>query len=381
MIKQKSIFTADNIVCFAFLSVFLHYSVTAVTIAAIGVSILIKSETRREIFAKKSHLILVAFCVITMLVAAFYKNYIGIVCPIALYFVMLIFYWARSVMTRDLFEKGINLCCTLAMPLALAVGIERIININDNLYRCQLWFFNANYMTAIFAGVALFCVSKIIEDFKQTFYIISFSTCILAMYLSGSMFAFVELFIGICFLLILRKKYLLFAGFFFLAFLGLVILYFFPEIFPRILVASRQTDKRVEIWEWSISLIKERPLFGQGFLTLYHNAKQNTVVDAKDFVHAHNFLLEPLTSFGIIGTILIVILLVICFKRLLKCKEKFADDKIITLVLSLFGAVLVHSTTDMTMMWIQTGLLYGLVLATVGIGERELQNLDKTTPE
>ena len=201
------------------------------------------------------------------------------------------------------------------------------------------------------------------------------------MYLSGSMFAFVELFAGICLLLVLRKKYIFFAVFFFLAFVGLVVLYFFPEIFPRLLIASGQTDKRIELWGWSISLIKQNPFFGQGFLTIYHNARQNPLVDAEDYVHAHNFLLEPLTSFGIIGTILIVILLVMCFKRIIKCKEKLKDDKIITLVLSLCGAILVHATTDMTMMWIQTGLLYVLVLSAVGIGERELEKLDKTTPE
>ena len=181
MIKRKSIFTTENIVYLAFLSVFLHFVFTAFAIVALGVFVLSNNETRQQIFAKRSHLFLVAFCVITMIVAAFYKNYIGIVAPIALYFILLIFYWARSVMTRGLFEKGINLCCTVAIPLALAVGIERIINVTNSFYRCKLWFFNANYMTAIFAAVALFCASKIVEDFKQTFYIISFSTCVLAM--------------------------------------------------------------------------------------------------------------------------------------------------------------------------------------------------------
>ena len=98
--------------------------------------------------------------------------------------------------------------------------------------------------------------------------------------------------------------------------------------------------------------------------------------------HTHNFCLEPLLSFGIIGTTMIMALLWAYLKRIVECKEKLANDKITTLILSICGAVLIHAFTDMTMMWIQTGLLYALILAAIGIGERSLKELkDNSTKE
>ncbi len=361
----------SKIVYFAVLSVFLHFAVTAATIIAIGLFVIFNGSLRREIFAKKSHLLLSAFCLYTLLTALFNKNYIGIICSVTVYLLMLVFYWIRTVITKEMLENALNLCCAVAIPLSLAVLVERIIHIESSKYRCQLWFFNANYMTALFAAIALFCVYKIIDDAEHISpYMVSLISSGIAMYLSGSMFAFVELFVAICLLLILCRKYTVLAGFSFLVFLGLVLLYFFPEIFPRILLASVQTDKRIEVWNWAIVFIKQHPIFGQGFLTFYHNALQNSQV--YNTTHAHSFVLEPLVSFGVVGTIMVIGLLFVYFSKVIKCKEQLKDDKITALILSLSGGVLIHAFTDLTLMWIQTGLLYVFIFATVGIGERKL---------
>lgn len=363
--------TASKIIYFAFLSVFLHYAVTAVAIIAISIYVLSDGDIRRMIFAKKSHLLLAVFCSYTAVVAFVYKNYIGIICSVIAYLLMLIFYWARTKITKELLDNSLNLCCAVAIPLSLAVIIERIIHIENSGYRCSLWFFNANYMTALFAAIALFCVYKIIDDAEHISpYMVSLISSGIAMYVSGSMFAFVELFVAICLLLILCKRYTVLAGFAFLAFLGLVLLYFFPEIFPRIFLATVQTDKRIEVWNWAIVFIKQHPIFGQGFLTFYHNYLQNSEIYFT--THAHNFVLESLASFGVVGTALVMGLIAIFLKRIIKCKETLKDDKITALILSLSGGVLIHAFTDLTLMWIQTGLLYLLIFASVGISERQL---------
>ena len=370
--KLKAVSSANILVYLAFLSVFLHYVVTAIAIAALGLFVLIKRETRKYVFAKKSHVLLSAFCLISAGTALFYKNYLGVICSVAFYLLILILYFVKSIITTHMLERSLSLCCKVAIPLSLAVAVEKYLHMGEKSYRCQLWFFNANYMTALFAAVALFCVYKIIGNSEQIWlYFVSLAAGVVAMYLSGSMFAFIELFVGVCMLLILRKKHIFLAGFFFLAFLGLVVLYFYPEIFPRILTASRQTDKRIEIWNASMEFIKQRPLFGQGFLTYFHNANQNP--DIYQTTHSHNFALEPLLCFGIVGTIFIILLLWLYFKELIKCKEHLNNDKVTSLVLSLCCAVLIHSTTDMTLMWIQTGLLYVLIMASVGIDERKLE--------
>ena len=347
---------------------------------ALGLFALINKESRKEIFAKKSHMLVVVFCIVTIGSALYYKNYLGILCTLAFYFLAIILYWARSTLTEKVFEDSLSLCCVAAIPLSAAVAVEKYLNAGQKSYRCQLWFFNANYMTAIFAALALFCVYKIIErSDKAWIYYISAIASLIAMYLSGSMFAFIELFVGVCMLLILRKKYILLAAFFFVVFLGLVILYFNPEIFPRILTASRQTDKRIRIWNEAMVIIKEHPIFGQGFLSYYHSAKQNASL--YQTTHAHNFALEPLISFGIAGTVILLVLLWFYFKKVIICKEELNNERITTLILSLCCGVVIHSTTDMTLMWIQTGLLYVLVLSAIGIDEKKLKINQGEVPE
>lgn len=370
--KLKAVSSENILVYLAFLSVFLHYAVTAIAIAALGLFVLIKSETRKYVFAKKSHLLLSVFCLITIVTALFYKNYLGVICSIAFYLLILIFYFVKSIITEHMLERSLSLCCKVVIPLSLAVAVEKCLHISNDNYRCKLWFFNANYMAALFASIALFCVYKIINNSEQIWlYFVSFAASVIAMYLSGSMFSFIELLVGVCLLLILRKKYIILAAFLFITFLGLVVLYFCPEIFPRILKASQQTGKRIDIWYTSMELIKQRPLFGQGFLTYFHNANQNP--DIYQTTHSHNFALEPLLCFGIVGTIFIILMLWLYLKKLIKCKEFFNNDKVTSLVLSLCCAVLIHSTTDLTLMWLQTGLLYVLIMASVGIDERKLE--------
>ena len=89
--------------------------------------------------------------------------------------------------------------------------------------------------------------------------------------------------------------------------------------------------------------------------------------------HSHNIFLEPILSFGIIGTVILLVYLLYFYKRVITCHNAQNQIKITALILSLTCAILIHGTTDLTFMWIQTGLLYCLIMGGLGVEERMLK--------
>lgn len=367
----KTVLDAPNLIYLAFISVFLPYYVTAAVIIVTGLYLLISRNTRGLIFVHRGRGVFLVFTLYTAVVALVFQNYIGLACSAGFFLIIVISYYARSIMTEEIFEKGLDICCFAAIPLGLAAAVEKIINLADEGYRCKLWFFNENYFCAIMAAVIIACA------FKATSHrggVLIYYICALfagvAMYLGESLFAFVELFVGIFVLLILKRKHTLLAIFLMLVVFCMLAIYFVPEIMPRLAESNVTSDRRVRIWNTAMQFIGENPFFGRGFLSYFQLAGMNPKV--YQTTHAHNFALEPLISFGIVGTLLLIIFMWTYYEKVTECKELLRSNHATTFILTISAAIIAHATTDMTMLWIQTGLLYGLFLGGVGADEKTL---------
>ena len=368
----KSFFeTPQSLIYVAFISVFLHFAITALVILAFGITILVKKEMRQAAFAYKGRLIFSIFTLYTFVVAAIYGNIVGVGCSILFFLVIVISYYSRRILKHKIFENGLDLCCVMSIMVTVCAIIDKLFNLSTPAYRCTLWFFNTNYLSTLMATVIIICGYKVITNKShQLFYYITAVFCALTMYLCGSMFAFVEIFVGVFILLFLNRKHFMIALMLFVVCFCLVILYCVPDIFPRLSESNITADNRILIWNSSMELIQKSPLFGHGFLSYYFLT--NSVEGFYPTTHAHNFALEPILSFGVIGTILLVIFIWSYLKKVIECKELLRDNKVTILILSISAAIIVHATTDMTMLWIQTGLLYALIFAGIGIDERAL---------
>jgi O-antigen ligase len=190
------------------------------------------------------------------------------------------------------------------------------------------------------------------------------------MYLGASLFAFVEIFVGLCVLLILQKKHLMLSIFLMGVVACIIIIYFVPDLFPRLSESNVTTERRIRIWNEAMVFIKENPLFGRGFLSYFQYAGQNPHI--YQTTHAHNFAVEGLLSFGVIGSFILMLFIWAYYRKLSECKELLRNNCATTLILTISAAVLIHMTTDMTLLWVQTGLLYALIMAGVGIDEAAL---------
>ena len=364
-------FAPENLIYVAFISAFLPYLLTGIIAVGIGLYLLINPNTRKQIFVHSGRRIFLLFTAYTAVVAMCYRNYLGLACSAGFFIIIVISYYARSIMTEHIFERSLDICCFAAIPLSLGAIIEKLLNAVDDEYRCKLWFFNENYFCTIMVAIILICAFCATSHKKS---VIKYYVCAVfgavALYLGESIFALVSLFVGMFVLLILMRKHMLLSGFLLMACICLVILYCVPDIFPRIWESNITTGRRIRIWNAAMEFISKEPFFGRGFLSYYQHALENP--STYQTAHAHNFALEPLISFGLVGTALLLTLIWSYYKKVTECKERLRNNYATTFILTMSAAILVHMTTDMTVFWIQTGLLYGLILGCIGVDEKAL---------
>ncbi len=373
-IKPLTKTTTDKLLIYlGFISIFLPYYISFIYLFFASVFIFIKKRNT-DLFKVNKIPWLLVFIVYSAAVAALNQNYNGILYSV---FILLLCYYCiyvKSVITPKIFENCLSLSCLLG-------GLTAIIGIADKIlfsilhsnvkHRTTLYFFNCNYLATILAIVVIICAYKIIlSKGKFLFYFITALLCIVTMYFTGSMFVWIEVYIGIAFLLGYTRKYQLLSIVLLALATVLIVLYCAPEIIPRSGDFFRTIDNRVGIWKVCIDSIKSAPIFGRGFMAYKHVLP--LYPKAYPTSHSHSILLEPLMDFGVVGCTLILIYLVNLFRRLFVCRNAQSKYFFSSLIIALIFSLLAHGTTDLTFLWSQTGLFYGLLICGLGPEERLL---------
>ena len=357
-------------------SIFLTFVCTAMALAIAFIYIIINQKVV-GCFEKQGGIWVILFSIYCLVISIVNLNFIGFACAIAFLALIVIAKFIRKYITLDLLEKCFDITCIMAALTTLICLIDFIYNqfilSHKGIYRCTLYFFNSNYLATLFATVIIICGYKLLNHKRKPFfYYIVAIFCALGAYLTGSMFVWVEVFIGCSAMLLLTRKHQLLSSLFLLAATFIIVLYCIPNILPRISQSNITTDNRVIIWNTTLNAIKDAsPIFGKGFLTYFHI--KGDYAGSYNTAHSHSIFLEPILSFGIIGTILIVTYFSYFYKRVFLCRNAQHKYSISSLILAISLAILVHSTTDLTFMWLQTGLFYCLIFASIGVEEKFLK--------
>ena len=352
------------------------FFITAIALIVATFYILIKKRIA-GVFEKKANIWAVIFTVYCSVIAIVNKNYIGFGC--ALFFISIIITakFIRKYITTDILEDGFDITCIMGVFTSWFCVAEfaylKIFLRSSSPYRSTLYFFNSNYLATLFATVIIICGYKVLNhNRKQIYYYFVAFFCAIGAYLTGSMFVWVEVFIGCAALLLLNSRHQLLSALFLLAGTCIIVLYCVPNLLPRMNESNITTDNRVIIWNTTINAIKDAtPFFGKGFLTYFHI--KDLYAGSYNTAHSHSIFLEPILSFGILGTIAIVIYFTYFYKTVILCKNAQHKYNISTLILALSLATIVHGTTDLTFIWVQTTLFYALIFASVGIEEKLLK--------
>jgi len=357
-------------------SIFLPYFITGAILIFCLIYICCKGKLSSS-FEKNGYIWVITFTIYCLVISAINLNYVGIVCTLGFFGIIIVAKFVRKHITLEVLEKAFDITCVMAVITAILCFVDFIYNkiflSFKGVYRCTLYFFNSNYLATLFATVIIICGYKILNSKrKPIFYYVIAIFCALGAYLTGSMFVWVEVFIGCSSMLFLTRRNQLLSALFLLAGTFIIVLYCIPDILPRINETNITTDNRVTIWITTLNAIKDAtPFFGKGFLTYFHI--QGEYPGSYYTTHSHSLFLEPILCFGIIGTILIVIYLSYFYKRVMVCRNAQHKHYISSLILAISLAILVHATTDLTFMWIQTGLFYALIFSSIGVEEKLLK--------
>ena len=358
-----------------FISVFLPYLITALVVIGVCLYLFIFQQGL-AVFKNRKTLPIVLFSIYSAVIALVNLNFIGLCCSIGFFMMIAVLYYCRRCCTTEIFEGGLRLCCLMGTVVALFCFFEYYINTvileSKGVYRCTLYFFNCNYLATVLASVMLICAYKIIVYQKYPLlYSAAALLCGCAVYLTGSMLVWVEILFGLSMLLGLTRRNQLLSILLLFGATALIVLYCAPYLMPRLVDFSGvTTDNRISIWSVALQDIKKNPLFGRGFLGYYH-IYQN-YPGSYPTTHCHNFFIDVLLNFGIIGAIPLFIFILQYLKRAILCRNAQAKLQISSLILALLFALAVHAMADLTFLWIQTGLLYCLILGGLGNEERLL---------
>ncbi len=358
----------EKLLCLAVVSTFLPFVLSAFMALICVVCLFSHKGLREKMFVLrgfKTMMLLLSLVVIVPVVRGFW---IGV--GTGLLFILLVFFvfFVRVVLTKPLFETTADLCL-LASVAGTFVGLVQFILHHDDpfavQYRTASFYFNANYYGSMMNMAIMLCIYKLFARPKYRWYYCFFILCAgLGIYLSGSMSSLAALCGGVLVVTLLYSRrtgfYLILGG----MLLGGILIVAVPGLFPRIAEFGKTLGLREEIWETTFKGIQDSPWFGHGVL-----GYMDAYVKYQSFqtTHAHNLYLNMILDFGVVGAVLFLCFMGQMLRPLLDAFRYHYDKKLRVLVAGQLSVVLLHGMTDVTYLWIQTGMLVMTIFSLPGI--------------
>ncbi len=363
------------------ISVFLPFAATVAVLAFTFVALLVNPRARKIVFEGKSVMLLLIFFALGLIASFFGGNFLGALCTLCVFAVLALarFFIAVSdgqVTARVI--RGIKRLMPVVLLFTLAEFATRFyaVVIKEDkirfMLRCCSYFFNPNFFGATMAMTALLFVWLFIrsaEGRRQNF--IAGFIALICLALSQSLLSCVTFVIGALVLFVLCGKWGYFAAVTACIAAAVAVIIFFPDYVPRMNEVAETFDLRLRIWRVAWEGFKENPLFGQGHLTYFHiygdYVGKLGSLDVWPTQHAHNIVFDSLLNYGVVGAAFLWSYLSYfaagIFKGMAGKKEGVA------LAVALLAMVLLHGMLDVTVVWVQTGLMLMFMMSAANYQE------------
>ena len=336
-------FTLDEyIIMFVVCSIFLPFEFPLLAIAGVLLYLCATGRMKGIIQAVPKSGFMIVFCLLTSAIAFISGNLLGGVIS------LFCFGWAMMEYCRIIDRLNYSF---------LQLKVE-----NSPKDRINSTFFNANYYAMMIEFIVLICVYKMMQVKtlrRIVFYVVTIVCNLFALYLSGSRTAWIPFVVTIPFMFLINKRFIYFttsmAG---IGGAGLLLL-LEPKLMQRATI-FQDFAKRSNIWETAIKGIQAHPLLGEGPLTYFHIYKQ---YHGHPTQHAHSIYLDPILSHGIIGVILAGIYFAGNLKEVYLLLKRRIDLRLFSLISAFILTILIHGILDYTVYWVQTGLMFLIVLS------------------
>ncbi|VSC05927.1 O-Antigen Polymerase family [Streptococcus pneumoniae] len=383
--KLKGLSSKELILLGIILSIFLPFYLFVVVLCLYIISLIFTGDMKSILQKMGEHPMLLLFLSYSTVISILAQNWMGLVASVGMFLFTIFFLHYQSILSHKFFRLILQFVLFGSVLSAAFASLEHFqivkkfnyafISPNMQVWhqnRAEVTFFNPNYYGiiccfCIMIAFYLFTTTKL--NWLKVFCVIAGFVNLFGLNFTQNRTAFPAIIAGAIIYLFTTiknwKAFWLSIGVFAI---GLSFL-FSSDLGVRMGTLDSSMEERISIWDAGMALFKQNPFWGEGPLTYMHSYPR---IHAPYHEHAHSLYIDTILSYGIVGTILLVLSSVAPVRLMMDMSQESGKRPIIGLYLSFLTVVAVHGIFDLALFWIQSGFIFLLVMCSIPLEHRML---------
>lgn len=383
--KLKGLSSKELILLGIILSIFLPFYLFVVVLCLYIISLIFTGDMKSILQKMGEHPMLLLFLSYSTVISILAQNWMGLVASVGMFLFTIFFLHYQSILSHKFFRLILQFVLFGSVLSAAFASLEHFQIVKKFNYaflspnmqvwhqnRAEVTFFNPNYYGiiccfCIMIAFYLFTTTKL--NWLKVFCVIAGFVNLFGLNFTQNRTAFPAIIAGAIIYLFTTiknwKAFWLSIGVFAI---GLSFL-FSSDLGVRMGTLDSSMGERISIWDAGMALFKQNPFWGEGPLT-YMNSYPR--IHAPYHEHAHSLYIDTILSYGIVGTILLVLSSVAPVRLMMDMSQESGKRPIIGLYLSFLTVVAVHGIFDLALFWIQSGFIFLLVMCSIPLEHRML---------
>ncbi|MDS5711690.1 O-antigen ligase [Streptococcus pneumoniae] len=383
--KLKGLSSKELILLGIILSIFLPFYLFVVVLCLYIISLIFTGDMKSILQKMGEHPMLLLFLSYSTVISILAQNWMGLVASVGMFLFTIFFLHYQSILSHKFFRLILQFVLFGSVLSAAFASLEHFQIVKKFNYaflspnmqvwhqnRAEVTFFNPNYYGiiccfCIMIAFYLFTTTKL--NWLKVFCVIAGFVNLCGLNFTQNRTAFPAIIAGAIIYLFTTiknwKAFWLSIGVFAI---GLSFL-FSSDLGVRMGTLDSSMEERISIWDAGMALFKQNPFWGEGPLTYMHSYPR---IHAPYHEHAHSLYIDTILSYGIVGTILLVLSSVAPVRLMMDMSQESGKRPIIGLYLSFLTVVAVHGIFDLALFWIQSGFIFLLVMCSIPLEHRML---------
>ncbi|WP_314516958.1 O-antigen ligase [uncultured Streptococcus sp.] len=383
--KLRGLSSKELILLGIILSIFLPFYLFVVVFCLYIISLIFTGDMKSILQKMGEHPMLLLFLGYSTVISILAQNWMGLVASVGMFLFTVFFLHYQSILSHKFFRLILQLVLFGSVLSATFASLEHFQIVKKFNYaflspnmqvwhqnRAEVTFFNPNYYGiiccfCIMIAFYLFTTTKL--NWLKVFCVIAGFVNLFGLNFTQNRTAFPAIIAGAIIYLFTTiknwKAFWLSIGVFAI---GLSFL-FSSDLGVRMGTLDSSMEERISIWDAGMALFKQNPFWGEGPLTYMHSYPR---INAPYHEHAHSLYIDTILSYGIVGTILLVLSSVAPVRLMMDMSQESGKRPIIGLYLSFLTVVAVHGIFDLALFWIQSGFIFLLVMCSIPLEHRTL---------
>lgn len=383
--KLKGLSSKELILLGIILSIFLPFYLFVVVLCLYIISLIFTGDMKSILQKMGEHPMLLLFLSYSTVISILAQNWMGLVASVGMFLFTIFFLHYQSILYHKFFRLILQFVLFGSVLSAAFASLEHFQIVKKFNYaflspnmqvwhqnRAEVTFFNPNYYGiiccfCIMIAFYLFTTTKL--NWLKVFCVIAGFVNLFGLNFTQNRTAFPAIIAGAIIYLFTTiknwKAFWLSIGVFAI---GLSFL-FSSDLGVRMGTLDSSMEERISIWDAGMALFKQNPFWGEGPLTYMHSYPR---IHAPYHEHAHSLYIDTILSYGIVGTILLVLSSVAPVRLMMDMSQESGKRPIIGLYLSFLTVVAVHGIFDLALFWIQSGFIFLLVMCSIPLEHRML---------